>query len=51
MKTKETKNKDKKISREKIMQSAIASFRIEGIDISSEKALASLKKVEINLGK
>ena len=51
MKTKEAKPKDKKIVREQIMQSAIASFRIEGIQISTQMALESLKKVESSLGK
>ena len=51
MKTKEIKIKDKKIVREEILQSAIASFRIEGIKISKEMALATLKKVEFSLGK
>ena len=51
MNTKERKVKDKKPSREQIMQSAIDSFRIEGINISKEMALATLKKVELSLGK
>jgi hypothetical protein len=37
--------------REEILKSMIASFKIEGINISLDKALQSLKKVEINLGK
>ncbi len=41
--------KDKKLTRERIMQSLLASFRIEGINIPQEKALATLKKVVINL--
>jgi len=51
MKTKPSKIKDKKIIREQIMQSALASFRIEGICITEEKALAALKKVELSLEK
>lgn len=51
MKTKQVKTKDKKVTREQIMQSALASFRIEGIDITEEKALAVLKKVVLTLGK
>ena len=51
MKTKQVKTKDKKTTREQIMQSALASFRIEGINITEEKALAALKKVELSLEK
>lgn len=51
MNTKIKKDKNKKISREAIMQSAIGSFKIEGINISKEMALKALKKVELNLGK
>jgi hypothetical protein len=51
METKPIKVKNKKISREQIMQSALASFRIEGINISKEMALLALKKVELSLGR
>ena len=51
MNTKAKKGKNKKISREQIMQSALASFRIEGINISREMALLTLKKVELSLGR
>ena len=51
MKTKQGKTKDKKVAREQIMQSALASFRIKGITITEEKALATLKKVELTLEK
>ncbi len=51
MKIKQINTKDKKALREQIMQSALASFRIEGINISKEKAFATLKKVEVNLEK
>ena len=37
--------------REQILNSAIKSFKIEGINISLKKARATLKLVEINLGK
>jgi len=40
-----------KLLREQIFQSMIASFKIEGIHIPHDKAMASFKKVEINLGK
>lgn len=51
MNTKSKKGKNKKTSREQIMQSAVASFRIEGINISKEMALIALKKVELSLGR
>ena len=51
MKASQKKKNDKKSPREQIMQSALASFRIEGINISKEKALIALKKVELSLGK
>jgi len=38
-------------NREEILMSMIASFKIEGINISLDKALQSLKKVEISLEK
>jgi hypothetical protein len=43
--------KDKMSLREQIMHSTIASFKIEGINIPLDKALAALKQVELNLGK
>lgn len=51
MKENQKKNKDKKYSREQIMQSALTSFRIEGINISKEMALIALKKIELSLGR
>jgi hypothetical protein len=51
MHTKPKKGKDRKSSREQIMESALASFRMEGIFISKEMALLTLKKVELSLGK
>lgn len=36
-----------KLLREKIVESMVASFRIEGIVISPEKAAATLKKLEL----
>jgi hypothetical protein len=51
------KSKSKKSSkidhslREQILHSMMASFKIEGIKIPIETALATLKKVELNLGK
>jgi hypothetical protein len=51
MNTKPKKEKNKKSSREQIMLSALASFRIEGINISKEMALLALKKVELSLGR
>jgi uncharacterized OsmC-like protein len=37
--------------RQKVLRSLIASFKIEGLDISSEKAERILKKVEFKLEK
>lgn len=51
MNTKSKKGKNKKTSREQIMQSALAFFRVEGINISNEMALVALKKVELSLGR
>lgn len=51
MNKKPLKGKNNKISREQIMQSALASFRMEGINISKDKALLALKKVELSLGR
>ncbi|MBL0095579.1 MAG: hypothetical protein IPP46_03100 [Bacteroidetes bacterium] len=45
------KSKDTQGLRDEILQSLIASFRIEGIDISLSVAKETLKKVEISLGK
>ena len=50
MKSKASKE-GKKVSRVQVMQSALASFKIEGIHIPKEKAVAILKKVELSLGK
>lgn len=47
----EKPNKKDKSVREQILQSMVASFKIEGIDISADSANAALKKVELNLGK
>jgi hypothetical protein len=47
-------NKDIKSSKqihEQILRSMIASFKMEGINISSELAMATLKKVELTLEK
>ncbi len=49
MKTKPIK--DKKEVRKQILESAMASFRIEGINIPKDVAEALLKKVELNLGR
>jgi len=46
--------KDTKSSRqihEQILRSMIASFKMEGINISSDLAMATLKKVELTLEK
>ncbi len=51
MKTKQRKSIVKSLTREQILQSALASFRIEGIYISVEQALTTLKKIEANLRK
>ena len=37
--------------REQILASMLASFKIEGISIPAEAAIATLKKIELNLGK
>jgi len=42
--------KDKSL-REQILQSMVASFKIEGIYVPEDLAIAALKKVELNLGK
>ena len=41
----------KSVLREEILHSMVSSFKIEGIHISESLALASLKKIELNLGK
>ena len=46
-----TSNKDTTVKREKILKSMIASFRIEGINISEADAAAALKKVSLSLEK
>ena len=51
MTTKQKKDIAKSSTREQILRSAMASFRIEGIHITTEQAFASLKKVETKLGK
>lgn len=51
MKKKQEKQIEKKTLREQVLKSALASFRIEGINIPKEKALATLEKVELSLGK
>ncbi|KAF2511230.1 hypothetical protein [Flavobacterium foetidum] len=43
--------KSNKVLRKQVLKSAVASFKIEGIDISKKEALNALKKVELNLGK
>ena len=45
--------KEKKTStlRQEILRSLLASFKIEGIDIPASIAEATLKKVELSLGK
>lgn len=43
--------KDKKAIRLQILESAISSFKIEGITITKEVAIDTLKKVELILGK
>jgi hypothetical protein len=44
-------NKDTNLMREKILKSMIASFKIEGINISAADAAESLKKVSLSLEK
>ncbi|WP_157815955.1 hypothetical protein [Spirosoma pollinicola] len=48
MKTKQKKKTDKSSIREQIACSAIASFRIEGIMISTEQAQLALKKISVD---
>jgi len=42
---------DDKTRREKILESLIASFKMEGIDIPEQFAARTLKKLELTLGK
>jgi hypothetical protein len=49
-KVKKTTKKDKSL-REQILQSMLASFKIEGINIPQDAAVVALKKVEFSLGK
>ena len=51
MKVKQKKQQIKPVNREQILRSALASFKIEGINISAAQAQATLKKVEASLGK
>jgi len=52
MKAKSKKSVKKGTSlREEILHSLLNSFKIEGINISETNAIASLKKVELSLGK
>lgn len=52
MKSKGKKSGKKNLAlREEILRSMLHSFKIEGIYISESLAFASLKKVELNLGK
>lgn len=43
--------KEKTLVREQILQSMVASFKIEGITIPADLANATLKKIEISLEK
>jgi hypothetical protein len=49
-KSKKTEKKNSPL-REEILRSMLHSFKIEGIHISESNAFASLKKVELSLGK
>ena len=51
MDTKKIGKKSAKALRQQIMKSMLASFKIEGIIIAEDMALATLKKVELSLGK
>jgi hypothetical protein len=44
-------SKKKQVLREQILRSMLASFKIEGISIPADLAAATLKKVELSLGK
>lgn len=50
---KKSKNsgQDKTSLREKILKSMVASFKIEGINISEEAAASALKRIALNLEK
>ena len=45
------KGKANKARREQILESLLASFKIEGIDIPKQFAAKTLKKLELTLGK
>ena len=47
----EKSNKEKESLRKEILESMLASFKIEGIIITSEYAKKALKKVELSLEK
>jgi hypothetical protein len=52
VKTKQEKSpKTNKELRQEILNSMIASFKIEGINISSDFAISTLKKLEVTLEK
>ena len=52
MKSKANKNsKSNKSLRQQILQSMLASFKIEGINIPANDAASALRKVELILGK
>jgi hypothetical protein len=51
MKSDKAKNKSKAVVREQILESMIASFKIEGIIINHEVALNILKKIQLSLEK
>jgi hypothetical protein len=45
------KQKKASLLREQIMESMLASFKIEGISISRESAISALKRIEFSLEK
>lgn len=45
------RNQDKALRRQQILQSILASFKIEGILIPPDVAQAALKKIEVSLEK
>lgn len=49
--TSKVSKKDKASTREQILLSMLASFKIEGINIPTDLANATLKKIEVTLGK
>ena len=51
MKDNGVKSKSNKSLRQQILDSMLASFKIEGINIPTDIALKTLKKIEISLGK